>query len=376
MARLKQRTRTGADRWPRALAFWLAAGLVLAPGLAAAQLGGTSPTTAIGEVVQRILVKVNGDIVTQTDLEQRQIDAIQTRGVQPATDAELVRLLREVTPEVISTAVDELLLMQRGRELGYELTDEMFAEMVDGIREENNLDTEEEFETALASEGMTLPDLRQLFERQMLISQVQQVEVLGKVTLTEIEAREYYDENIEQFTEPGTVSMREIMVRVAEGAGGALGEAADEAGLARATEARDRVLAGEEFATVAIAVSDAASKANGGLIGPLDESIVSAQVAAVLDELEVGEVSEPVRTPIGYQVLQLEARTRPEPRTFEEVQDLIANTVFNDRRSAEYARFLDELREEADIEWKDETLREAFDSFEAVRAERIASGGA
>ena len=287
-----------------------------------------------------------------------------------------MRLLREVTPEVISTAVDELLLMQRGRELGYELTDEMFAEMVDGIREENNLDTEEEFETALASEGMTLPDLRQLFERQMLISQVQQVEVLGKVTLTEIEAREYYDENIEQFTEPGTVTMREIMVRVAEGAGGALGEAADEAGLVRATEARDRVLAGEEFATVAIAVSDAASKANGGLIGPLDESIVSAQVAAVLDELEVGEVSEPVRTPIGYQVLQLEARTRPEPRTFEEVQDLIANTVFNDRRSAEYARFLDELREEADIEWKDETLREAFDSFESVRAERIASGGA
>ena len=144
----------------------------------------------------------------------------------------------------------------------------------------------------------------------------------------------------------------------------------------RATEARERVLAGEDFATVAIAVSDAASKANGGLIGPLDESIVSEQVAAVLDELEVGEVSEPVRTPIGYQVLQLEARTRPEPQTFEEVQDLIANTVFNDRRSAEYARFLDELREEADIEWKDETLREAFDSFEAVRAERIASGGA
>ena len=56
MARLKQRTRIGADGWPLALVFWLAAGLMLAPGQAAAQLGGTSPTTAIGEVVQRILV--------------------------------------------------------------------------------------------------------------------------------------------------------------------------------------------------------------------------------------------------------------------------------------------------------------------------------
>ena len=123
---------------------------------------------------------------------------------------------------------------------------------------------------------------------------------------------------------------------------------------------------------MAIAVSDAASKANGGLIGPLDESIISEQVAEVLDELQVGDVSEPVRTVVGYQVLQLEARTRPEPRTFEEVQDMIANNVFNDRRTAEYARFLDELREEADIEWKDDTLRQAFESFD--RAERIAGG--
>ncbi|MXY23335.1 MAG: hypothetical protein F4Y45_02285 [Acidobacteria bacterium] len=372
MARLKRRTSVGGSVCALGVVFWLAGGLVLTPALASAQLGGSSPDTAVGEVVQRILVKVNGDIVTQTELEERQIDAIRTRGSQPVTDADLVRLLRDVTPEVISTAIDELLLMQRGRELGYELTDEMFAEMVDGIREENDLNTEEEFTTALAAEGMTLPDLRQLFERQMLISQVQQVEVLSKVTLTEVEAREYYDENIEQFTEPGTVTMREIMVRVSDGPAGALADAADTAGLARAQEARDRVLAGEEFANVAIAVSDAASKANGGLIGPLDESIISEQVAAVLDELQVGDVSEPVRTAVGYQVLQLEARTRPEPRTFEEVQDMIANNVFNDRRTAEYARFLDELREEADIEWKDDTLRQAFESFD--RAERIAGG--
>ena len=375
MAKLKRRTSVGGSVSTLGVVIGLAGGLVLAPALAAAQLGGASPDTAVGEIVQRILVKVNGDIVTQTDLEERQIEAIRTSGSQPATDAELVGLLREVTPEVISTAVDELLLTQRGRELGYELTDEMFTEMVDGIREENNLNTEEEFTTALASEGMTLPDLRQLFERQMLISQVQQVEVLSKVTLTEVEAREYYDENIEQFTEPGTVTMREIMVRVSDGPAGALADAADAAGLARAQEARDRVLAGEDFATVAIAVSDAASKANGGLIGPLDESIISEQVAEVLDGLQVGDVSEPVRTPVGYQVLQLEARSRPEPRSFEEVQDMIANNVFNDRRTAEYGRFLDELREEADIEWKDDTLRQAFESFEAIRAERIAAGG-
>ncbi len=375
MARLKRQNMSSAACWPLGLAFWLAGALALSPAPAAAQLGGSSPDSPVGEVLQRILVKVNGDIITQTELEERQIEAIRARGVQPTTDADLVRMLRDITPEVVSSAVDQLLLMQRGRELGYSLSDEQFAEMIEGIREENNLASEEEFNMALAAEGLTLDGLRNLFEQQMLISQVQQVEVLSKVTLTEVEAREYYEENIGQFTEPGTVTMREILVRVPDASAGALAEAADAAARSRAMEARDRVLGGEDFATVAIAVSDAASKANGGLIGPLDVAILSEQVALALDEVEIGDVTEPIRTPLGYQVLQLEARVRPEPRSFEEVQELIANTVFNDRRTAEYARFLDELREEADIEWKDEVLREAFESFAAVRDERIATGG-
>ena len=375
MARQERQTGIGSGGWPICAGVCVAAIVAFAPVPSAAQLGGTSPQTAVGEVLQQILVKVNGDIFTQTELEDRQIEAIRDRGAQPTTDAELLRLLREVTPEVVSTAVDELLLMQRGRELGYELTDEQFEEMVDGIKTDNDITNEGQFDQALAAEGMTLPDLRDLFERQMLISQVQQVEVLGKVTLTEVEAREYYQENIAEFTEPGTVTMREILVRVPQETPGALADAAAADARAAAMAGRERVLAGEEFAIVAISVSDAASKANGGLIGPLDVDVISGELAAVLDELEVGEVSEPIRTSLGYQVLQLEARTRPEPQTFEEVQNTIANSVFNDRRSAEYARFLNELREEADFEWKDEQLREMFDSWDTERADRLSAGG-
>ena len=374
MVRLTRQTKIVAVRWLLWAGVWLVGALAFAPAQTAAQLGGTSPDTAVGEVVQRVLVKVNGDIVTQTELENRQIQAIRNRGVQPATDAELARLLQEVTPGLISGAVDELLLTQRGRELGYTLSDEQFDDMVEGIRQDNNFTSDEAFNMALAREGMTLVDLRELFEQQMLISQVQQVEVLSKVTLTEVEAREYYDANLAAFTEPGTVTMREILVRIPESANGLLAEAADSAAFARAMEARQRVLAGEDFATVAISVSDAASKANGGLIGPLDVAVVSEQVAEALDELELGELSEPIRTPIGYQILQLEARTRPEPQPFEAVEDLIANTVFNDRRSEEYGRFLNELRAEADIEWKDEGLRVAYESYEPDRTQRLADG--
>lgn len=351
------------------------AGVVVAAPAAAQLLGGTSPQSPQGLILQQILVKVNGDIITQTELEERQIGVIRSRGLQPRNDQELAQVLEDVTPEVISGAVDELLLVQRARELGYQFTDEQFQEILADLMAENGFETDEQFQEALTqTEGMTLDDLRRVMERQILINQVQQIEVLGSVTLTEVEAREHYEANLSRYTEPPTLTMREILVRLPEGLGAAAVTAADMARL-EAEEARQRVLDGEDFELVAVAVSDAASKANGGLIGPIEVSLLSSTLLDELADLEVGDMTEPIRTPLGYQVLRLEARTQPEPTPFAEVQDQISENVFNDRRLAEYARYLDRLRTEADFEWKNDRLKEAFEAYEEVRAERLASGG-
>ena len=362
------------NRWSYAvLAAAVATGTVFAQE-ATEPLSGR-PSVSGGQILQRVLVKVNGEIFTQTDLETAQIDVIRQSGVRPTTDVELRQALLEVTPKVISTAVDELLIIQQGRQLGYQLRDEQFQDLVNGIKEENNFDTDEEFHEALMQgEGMTIDDLRQVMERQMLINQVQQVEIFAKVTLTDIEAREYYENNLNDYTEPATVTMREILIRVPEGGGGSVNVAADESAQREAAEARQRVLAGEDFALVAVAVSDAASKANGGLIGPLDLAVVNDTVQAVLVTMEIGEVAPPVRTPLGYHVLQLVERTEPTPRPFEEVRDTIGNSVFSERRVKEYLSYLDRLRDEAVIEWKDELLEQAFEAYKPRRTQDIITG--
>ena len=48
-----------------------------------------------------------------------------------------------------------MLLVQRGHELGYRLTDEQFRQVVDNIKKENKIETEEQFQAALKQEGMT-----------------------------------------------------------------------------------------------------------------------------------------------------------------------------------------------------------------------------
>ena len=97
---------------------------------------------ARAQIIEQVLVNVNGDILTKTEFEQRQIAVLRTRpelaNVTPES-LELKKAIGEVTPQLILDAVDELLLIQRGRELGLSLGDEQFASILENIKKSNNL---------------------------------------------------------------------------------------------------------------------------------------------------------------------------------------------------------------------------------------------
>src|SRR5881396_3470230 len=171
------------------------------------------------EIIEQILVKVNGEIFTKTDLEQRQVAALRQKGQQfdlktDPDNQQLRKALDEITPQIMVDAVDEMLIVQRGRELGYKLSEEQFKNVVDNIKKENKIETEEQFQNALKAENMTMTDLRRSLERSMIVQRVQQNEVFGKIGISEEEARAYYDSHRQEFTTLPTVTLREILVAV------------------------------------------------------------------------------------------------------------------------------------------------------------------
>ena len=114
--------------------------------LAAVVLVALASLSVDAEVLEQVLVKVNGDIITKTELETRQVAAIRQRNRTNVStddlrnDAELKKLLDEITPQLVVDAVDELLVMQRGKELGYRMGDEQFSQILTNIRKENKLE--------------------------------------------------------------------------------------------------------------------------------------------------------------------------------------------------------------------------------------------
>jgi peptidyl-prolyl cis-trans isomerase SurA len=317
------------------------------------------------EIIEQILVKVNGDIITKTEFEQRQVAALRQRNEGLAEQTELQKAIAEVTPQLIVDAVDELLLLQRGRELGYKLGDDQFRTVVEQIRKENRLDSDEEFQAALKQEGMSMADLRRTLEKQMIISRVQGQEVMGKVGITEEEARAYHAEHVNEFTQPGSVTLREIFVAVPAAAQG-VNVAADEEAREQIDALRTRVLGGEAFEKVAAEESTAPSRANGGLIGPLNANELNPALQQLLASMTPGDVSEVLRTPTGYQLIKLEARTEPQVLSADQARDQIAERLWEQKRRQELRKYLVRLRSQAIIEWKNEEMRKAYETGRAA----------
>jgi parvulin-like peptidyl-prolyl isomerase len=318
------------------------------------------------DIIEQILVKVNGEIFTKTDLEQRQVSSLRQKGQQidlksDPTNQQLRKALDDITPQILVDALDEMLMVQRGKELGYKLSDEQFKGIVDSIKKENKIESEEQFQAALKSENMTMTDLRRNLERSMIVQRVQQNEVMSKIGITEDEARKYYDSHLNEFTTQPTVTLREILVVVPADARG-VNVGAEEAAKEKADQLRTRVTTGgEAFDKVAADASDAASKANAGLIGPISVNDLSADLRKIVESLKVGGVSDVIRTARGFQMFKLETSTPIETMAFEQARELISERVFTDKRRAEYQKYLDKLRSQAIIEWKNQDIKRAFE---------------
>src|SRR5437764_14588889 len=111
-------------------------------GALSAVIVATLVPAARSEILEQVLVKVNGEIFTKTDLETRQVTEIRQRGKQidlstPQGNEELRKAIAEVTPMLLVSVVDEMLIVQRGKELGYRGSEEHDKLILENMKAQN-----------------------------------------------------------------------------------------------------------------------------------------------------------------------------------------------------------------------------------------------
>jgi parvulin-like peptidyl-prolyl isomerase len=294
--------------------------------------------SAPAEVLERVIVAVNGDIVTQSEFEQRQVAAVQGARIAPS---EVERFLRENNARILQEAIDDLLLVQRAAELGYKVPASYLDEVIAGIKKDNNIATDGDLHEQLRREGMTLSDLRRNIERQVLRRQVLQRELESRMNVSEAEARADYQKNRAQHERAPSVTLREIVVA---------GE--DAAARARADDVVRRARGGEDFTALARSVSSAPSAAAGGELGQVSRNDLAPDLAKVVFALPKGGVTDPIVVEKGFRILKVEDRSEGGVVPFDQVKGEIIRKLAQERATSEYQAYIEGLRKPALIDLK------------------------
>lgn len=148
-----------------------------------ALLAGAGQARAQELELDRVIAVINHDVVLASELERRMVQQTTTKNASDPRRAMLWAM------------IDERLLAQRGRAVGFTTSEKDVDAAVDAVRKQNNL-TKEQLLAELGKVGYSLDDYRDSVARQLLVHRVLNLEIGGSVAVSDAEIKALYDKRV------------------------------------------------------------------------------------------------------------------------------------------------------------------------------------
>lgn len=248
------------------------------------------------------------------------------------------------------TAGEEAAAKVNGKEITMEMLDEkienlpeqykVFAsqhkrEMVDEMVTEELL-----YEEAKRRKIGRDPEIRELIKeaaKKIIISRVIDDEMKKIAPVSEDDIAAYYEKNKDRYMNPEVVKASHILTSTEE----------------EAREALRALDAGEDFAEVAKKFSNDLTKDRGGDLGYFKRGQMIPEFEKVVFGLDIGEVSDVVKTRFGYHIIKLTDYKEATYRDYEEVKEAIGSVLSRERQEDRFKEFIEGLKSKAAIEIND-----------------------
>lgn len=261
---------------------------------------------APAEAIDAVAAMVNDEAVLVSDVEEQLylfLQQVQQQGERAMPDSAEIDTLRR---RILDQMVDDRILQGEAKRQAIVITDAEVGRQVDAAiaQAKERIGGEEAYQQQLRRENLTESALRDKYRgemrKQMMVERLRQKQ-FPKRTVTQEEAEAYFRDHKDKFPKiPGEVHLQVIQITPQPDS------AALAAGFARVTAIRKRLLAGEKFAKVAAETSEDPGSANAG--GDLGFNVRGRMVKEFDDaafSLKLNELSQPVRTPFGWHLIQV-----------------------------------------------------------------------
>jgi peptidyl-prolyl cis-trans isomerase SurA len=291
--------------------------------------------------IDRIVAKVNEDIITLSDLNREMAQIRQDLASKYAGE-QLEREIKNAENQILDELVRQKLLLQKANELGFSgNVDVQVSAAVQNIMKENSIPDLQALETALGAQGMTLTGFREVLKNRMITQSLIQEFVSSRITLLSQEIDKYYRDHAVDFTTPEEVSLSEILIPPGEN---------EKEAEARATDLHSRLRQGESFATLAAQYSKGPTAAKGGSIGSYITGKLNPELAKAIANVNEGDITAVQKIKEGFMICRVDTRKPATVKPLVEVRDEIRNRIWEQKFNPEYERFVAQLKEDAYIE--------------------------
>ncbi|PHM20184.1 MAG: molecular chaperone SurA [Curvibacter sp. PD_MW3] len=272
----------------------------LRPAARPASTVGAVPAAAQGAIRQGdfIVTIVNSEPITNHDV------AVEVQRVQQqyAQQRQALPDARELTRQVLERLINEKAQLQLARESGIKVDEPSVDQAEQSVALQNQLSVDE-LHRRIAQDGINPQQFRDQLRNQLLLTRLREREVEPRVRVSDLEVEQYLQEQLANSNAPANqlINIAQLLVAVPDQAS----ETQVAALQAKAQRALERARAGEDFATLARELSDAADRTNGGQLGLRPADRYPPLFLDATRSLAVGGISGLVRSGAGFHVLKL-----------------------------------------------------------------------
>lgn len=271
----------------------------LSTTVAASAMALSLAAAAQVQILDKVIAIVDDDVVLQSELDAR-LAVIYAQIQQSGTQAPPQEILIQ---QVLERLISERLQLNIAYNAGVRITDEEVNQAMARIAANNQLNMDE-YIAQIHAEGGTVANVREDIRNEISIMRVQQGRVMRRIQISEQELDNFLNSEEGRFLTSPDVNVGQILLSVPTGSSN---EEIDSI-MARAENILDQVNNGVDFRQLAIANSADQSALQGGDLGWRKMAQLPGVFIDAVEQLELGEVSEPIRSAAGFHLLKLYER--------------------------------------------------------------------
>lgn len=254
-------------------------------------------------LIDQVVAVVNEEVITQQDINealQNTIHQLQQQDTQlPRQDVLEKQLLEHLITKRIQ--------LQRAKEVGLTVSDDDLEQTLRRIAKDNQLSMNE-FRQVLAREGTNINAFREEIREEILMTRLRDQAINERVNVTESEIDNFLEDQANSPVANEEYRIAHILLHTSE----QMDEAQIAARHERAEAAHEKLLQGASFAQITAEYSDAPDAMQGGELGWRSLGQMGSPFAELLSQMQPGDITPVVQSPIGFHILQLQERRQQE----------------------------------------------------------------